>query len=658
LDNRHAFDRDGLTPRPAPPDEDLAEAQLPLRVWLVRNGTSLVLMLAILAFLYFYFGGEGLWTIAKVALGLGFVVFFHELGHFAVAKWCDVHVKTFSIGFGPALPGCSFQKGETTYKIAMLPLGGYVNMVGEGNTEDGDEDNPRSFKNKSVWQRMAIISAGVVMNVILGCVCFIAVYTHGIRQTPAIAAALEPGSPAWAAGVRSGWKITQVDGIHNPFFEDVTFQVRLSNWGEKVLFVLANDGRQEKLEIEPRRDRYDPHPVVGIAPPQELKVLPERLGRRNNIPPTTGPAAAGRRLDLNPGDVIVATTDPDDEGTVKALPADPNGRDYAFELTQRFRRLAGKPLVIHVRRQGAAGGAEPEALTLTADGFSYDDVIVGTTDAGAENTPYSPFRVLALPYEDLENGAGRRYDYFEFMRRVQLLAGRPVVVQVRRAADGPDAAPVPVLVPPAFPQTRGLKMTMGKVAAVRDKSPASRAGVREGDVIQEVRAYDARGHKTWTAADLDPMRLPHELAAWADGRSGVKVALTVLRQGENGPVLDLDWDESWRFNLDKPLGPRSPVAVAELGLAYQVEPTVQAVEPWAAAEAGPRAGDVVREVRFKQRGKPGDWSPWVELWDKDSSSPEKKSMPWWAGAFTRMQEGDLEEAQVKVLRNGQELPSR
>src|SRR5205807_4025337 len=117
-------------------------------------------------------GLESLWNIAKMLLGLGFVIFVHELGHFLLAKWCDVHVETFSIGFGPALPGGSFRRGETTYMIALFPLGGYVKMVGEGPDTDDNEDDPRSFKNKPVWQRMAIISAGVTMNLLLGCACF------------------------------------------------------------------------------------------------------------------------------------------------------------------------------------------------------------------------------------------------------------------------------------------------------------------------------------------------------------------------------------------------------------------------------------------------------------------------------------------------------
>ena len=134
------------------------------------------LLAVALVALFRKFGLEGMLSIALVAVGLGFVIFIHELGHFAVAKWCDVHVETFSIGFGPAIPGCSFQRGETTYKIAWFPLGGYVKMVGEGAESEEDEDDPRSFRNKSVWQRMAIISAGVIMNVILAVICFVVVF--------------------------------------------------------------------------------------------------------------------------------------------------------------------------------------------------------------------------------------------------------------------------------------------------------------------------------------------------------------------------------------------------------------------------------------------------------------------------------------------------
>src|SRR5262249_40692311 len=184
------------------PDTDAA---LPDASWLVRNGPYLVLFAALVAFLKFR-GWDLLdfWNLFKVILGLGFVIFVHELGHFLVAKWCDVHVETFSIGFGPPLPGCCFRWGETTYMIALFPLGGYVKMVGEGAEADESDTDPRSFKNKTVYQRMAIISAGVTMNVLLAFLCFVFVFrTHGDEQTPGVINLIDAGSRAWEKGVKT-----------------------------------------------------------------------------------------------------------------------------------------------------------------------------------------------------------------------------------------------------------------------------------------------------------------------------------------------------------------------------------------------------------------------------------------------------------------------
>ena len=97
--------------------------------WLKQNGVSLVVVAAALVAVFRYLHP---WDVLLAVAGLSFIIFVHELGHFLAAKWCDVHVKTFSIGFGPAVPGCQFTYGETTYKLALIPLGGFVAMVGEG----------------------------------------------------------------------------------------------------------------------------------------------------------------------------------------------------------------------------------------------------------------------------------------------------------------------------------------------------------------------------------------------------------------------------------------------------------------------------------------------------------------------------------------------
>ena len=93
-------------------------------------------------------------TILVSILVFGSVIFIHELGHFATAKFCGIKVNEFSIGMGPAL--LRHQRGETLYALRLLPIGGYVSMVGE----DESSEDPRAFCNKSVWQRLAVVFCG------------------------------------------------------------------------------------------------------------------------------------------------------------------------------------------------------------------------------------------------------------------------------------------------------------------------------------------------------------------------------------------------------------------------------------------------------------------------------------------------------------------
>jgi regulator of sigma E protease len=113
--------------RPGPTDPatgqpDRGAEVTELKSWFRENLFSLAITAVVVTLVCVYL--DPIDTL-KVVVGLGFIIFIHELGHFLAAKWCDVHVRTFSIGFGPAVPFCSYKYGETTYMLGIIPLGGY-----------------------------------------------------------------------------------------------------------------------------------------------------------------------------------------------------------------------------------------------------------------------------------------------------------------------------------------------------------------------------------------------------------------------------------------------------------------------------------------------------------------------------------------------------
>jgi regulator of sigma E protease len=551
-------------PDAATPDENLTARQ-----WLARNGPTLLLVAALLLSAHFYFklDAQSWWNIGKVAIGLGLVIFIHELGHFLVAKWCDVHVQTFSIGFGPALPGCSFQWGETTYKVALFPLGGYVQMVGQvdGHEEsDGSEDDPRSYKNKTVWQRMAIISAGVTMNVILAVVCFVVVFQGpGKDRKPAIVDIVEAGSPAATKGLQTGAVITKIGDVEHPYFEDLMAVVMATRSGQRLpVTYQIGTNTPVTIEIEPRLSKVNTRPMIGIAPPPRLQFEEKRFF--GDLPHPTAPHSAASRAQppFGFGDVIVATTDPDQQGA------------------------------------------------------------------------YDPARMRDLPPDPRKPGSSQR-DYFEFSRRMQLLAGKEVTIRVLRGPEGKQEA-VDIKVPPAFHYTFGARMRMGQIVSVREGSSGQRAGVQardanrslNGDIIEQVELPEPDDRVTTYAKekDLDPVRLPFLLRQWAarwaeaEKQAGPRadpekmiVTLHVLRhnadkrQQDEAKELHLKWDRDWQFDRVLASSPDAPLPIPELGIAYQVLTTVVGVEPNGAGPLQP--GDVIKEVGLEYYAATEDATP-------------------------------------------------
>src|SRR3974390_2668145 len=161
---------------------------------------------------------------------LTIVVFFHELGHFLVARWAGVKVLTFSLGFGPELAGFNDRHG-TRWKISAVPLGGYVKFFGDDNEASApspetldsmtEEERAGSFHHKRVGPRAAIVAAGPIANFLLAIVIFTCLFTFfGKPSTTARVDKVEVGSAAAAAGFQVGDVVTAIDGRGNGTFSD------------------------------------------------------------------------------------------------------------------------------------------------------------------------------------------------------------------------------------------------------------------------------------------------------------------------------------------------------------------------------------------------------------------------------------------------------
>jgi regulator of sigma E protease len=205
---------------------------------------------------------EWLWPVLQFVVGLGVVIFVHELGHFIVAKAVDIRVEQFALGFGTRLFG--FRRGETDYRVNLIPMGGYVKLAGQedfGPVKDEGSFDPRSFPNKPVSSRLGVIAAGVIMNVILAAVLFIIVCVAGIRFPAPVVGRTLPGSPAeeakihWvdknvpvSVGLKPGDKILQVDGERVTRFNQLTAIAALADADQEFTIRLERPNNDKVME--------------------------------------------------------------------------------------------------------------------------------------------------------------------------------------------------------------------------------------------------------------------------------------------------------------------------------------------------------------------------------------------------------------------------
>lgn len=205
--------------------------------------------------------GESLWSyLIPFLFVLTIVVFFHELGHFSVARWFGVKVDVFSIGFGREIFGWNDRHG-TRWKVSWIPLGGYVKFAGDENAASvpdreklaaiPEEQKAGLFHFKPLHQRAAVVAAGPVANFILAVVIFASVFMLIGRpiSTP-IVGGVVADSPAEAAGFRAGDRIVSIDGSAIESFEEI--QRYVSTGTSELIFGVERDGQVLQLTATPR----------------------------------------------------------------------------------------------------------------------------------------------------------------------------------------------------------------------------------------------------------------------------------------------------------------------------------------------------------------------------------------------------------------------
>ena len=469
-----------------------------------------------------------IWVIFQVAAGLGAVIFVHELGHFLVAKACGVKCEKFYIGFDIGGYKICHQWGETEYGIGILPMGGYVKMLGQDDnparmaeeaerskipvddataTADADpgspspdaaEDyvlNPRSYMAKSVPQRMAIISAGVIMNLIFALVFAAVAYGMGVDYLPAIVSRVVPGSPAWRADLRPGDEIVEIGGLEYPRFRDLRGQVALGDLEQGIPATIRRPGQDETISMTLRPEHSGSLvPTIGVISPLTLTL----------IEPLEGSPLAHATPELLAGDRITAL-----DGTPVANHA---------ELLEQLSTNPDKPMQVTVSRGASAADDDPDAQQ--SDDIAGDSAEVEVVATVAANPMKRLGVVMSLgPIEAVQIGSPAAVaglvagdlitkidgvavgDPMTFADRLRLKAiqGESVELTIERNGAGEQAAVLDVTIPLRIPRTfepatvkdapvsiPALGVTCrvpNRVASVVPGSPADKAGIAAGDVV-------------------------------------------------------------------------------------------------------------------------------------------------------------------------------
>ena len=414
-------------------------------------------------------------SVLLVPLGIGLVIFVHELGHFMAARWCGARVEVFSLGFGAKLFG--WRRGDTLFQVAAIPLGGYVRVAGEYHDGKGPIEEG-TLVSLNVPQRFLYYSGGVIMNVIFALVVLPLVMFAGLPAESPIIGSPTPGMPAWEAGVPAGSRIVSINGEEIVDFQHLVTAVAV-NGKDPMEIVAEANGASRSYSLTPVFDEEDGIYRIGV--PFGFDPAARLLVREGSPAAEAGLAEGDRLLEV--------------VGAPRGLPLD---RQLVGPMTR------GEDLTVRV--QGQSGTER----TLTVEPSRSEDgprrIGVASTRTLVESVRTTGPAASVLAELGLRGG--------DRLRSVQgspvtdprsleaaLLAvpqgSRLAVVVERDGATVALEATLPAeLEPVRIAGDVHLEGLEGSLAiSVVPGTPAERAGLRSGD---EVISIDGRAMSSWT----------------------------------------------------------------------------------------------------------------------------------------------------------------
>ncbi|QDU84976.1 Regulator of sigma-W protease RasP [Planctomycetes bacterium Pla163] len=439
----------------------------------------------------------------QMVLGLGLVIFVHELGHFLAARWCGVRVRVFSLGFGPPL--VSFVRGGVRYQIAAVPIGGFVSMAGEFAGENSDGPREGDLLSKSVGQRFFVYSAGVLMNLLFAIVVLPILFWVGVPFDRPVLGDPVFGGPAWEAGLTAGTEVLEVGGNRVFEFGQISSEVALSASGPLTMLVRPPGATEPQVvRVEPVQGSEGFREIQvssGGSPTGALDPTPDEPAARAGILPgerLLGAVGQPSRLSLDRQ--LYRALEPGENLRLRIADADGVEREVELELEWK---AAGPRALIGVASLGnkvaglRGGGPLVDALPLGSrlervrgiEITNHDDLIDALLegDVGAPSTAVGPGGTVLDVTEALEDHVASRRDALAAAEDIALVPDRESTL----VAPSPDGAALEAGV---LPGDRVIEIGGTAVATWDELLEAVADAVRRGgevEVAVERPAFDS-----------------------------------------------------------------------------------------------------------------------------------------------------------------------